>query len=454
MHELATKLFRIPRSITGDGFRKSLNIIKEEIKNSDYQTRESKTANLDELKISSVKSGTRCFDWVIPPEWVVRDAYIVTPDGRKICEFHKNNLHLLNYSAPICTKITLNELQEHLYSLPHLPDAIPYATSYYERRWGFCISQNERNALKKGIYKVFIDTEFKEYGELNYGEIFIPAINVESGKNFNSDKANLEQKSKGEILFSTYLCHPQMANNELSGPVVWTQLIKFVRTLPRRHYDYRFIIVPETIGSIAYISQNLDSLKSNVKACFVLSCLGDGHAYSVVLSPSENSLSDRAALHTIKHLSKEPKIYSFLHRGSDERQFNTPALNLGAVALCRSKFGEYKEYHTSLDDLNFVTQKGLEGGFEYTKNIVLNLEANGVYKLNCVCEPNLGRRGLISTINTGTYPKEMMNVRNFLAFCDGEKDALQIAEILGIELMELKETIEKCIKFELIREEM
>ena len=454
MHELTTKLFKIPRSITGDGFRKSLNIIKEELKSSASQNKEGgKPAISSNLKIYSVKSGEKCFDWIVPPEWIVKDAYIITPSGRKICEFDKNNLHLLNYSAPFHAKIGLNELQGHLYSLPRLPRAIPYATSYYERRWGFCISQNERDALEDGIYEVFIDTAFKEDGELNYGEIFIPATSDEPSENLNSDEIKPERKSKGEILFSTYLCHPQMANNELSGPVVWTQLVKFIRTLPQRRYDYRFIVVPETIGSIAYVSRNFDYLKSNVKACFVLSCLRDERAYSVVLSPSENSLSDRAALHTLKFLTKEPKIYSFLYRGSDERQFNTPALNLGSVAICRSKFGEYEEYHTSLDDLNFVTQKGLEGGFEYAKNIVLNLEADTVYKPNFVCEPNLGRRGLIATINAGAYPQEMMNVRNFLAYCDGKRDALQIAEILGVELRKLKETIKKCVEFELIKED-
>ena len=453
MHELATKLFKIPRSITGEGFRKSLNIIKEELENSASQNKEdAKLAISSYLKIHSVKSGTKCFDWIVPPEWVVKDAYIITPSGQKICEFSKNNLHLLNYSSPIHAKISLEELQEHLYSLPSLPKAIPYATSYYERRWGFCISQSERDMLEDGIYEVFIDTKFNEDGELNYGEIPEVDLNYSTSEP-SPNLSRKEQKSKGEILFSTYLCHPQMANNELSGPVVWTQLVKFIRTLPQRRYDYRFIVVPETIGSIAYVSRNFDYLKSNVRACFVLSCLGDERAYSVVLSPSENSLSDRTALHTLKFLAKEPKIYSFLYRGSDERQFNTPALNLGAVAICRSKFGEYEEYHTSLDDLNFVTQKGLEGGFEYAKNIVLNLEADTVYKPNFVCEPNLGRRGLIATINAGAYPQEMMNVRNFLAYCDGKRDALQIAEILGVELRKLKETIEKCVEFGLIKED-
>ena len=462
MHELATKLFKIPRSITGEGFRKSLNIIKEELESLALQNEEDAKLGVSSyLKIHSVKSGTKCFDWIVPPEWVVKDAYIITPSGQKICEFSKNNLHLLNYSSPIHAKISLEELQEHLYSLPSLPEAIPYATSYYERRWGFCISQNERDMLEDGIYEVFIDTKFNEDGELNYGEIFIPATDCEIPEanlshNTSEPSPNLsrkEQKSKGEILFSTYLCHPQMANNELSGPIVWMHLVKFIRTLPHRRYDYRFIIVPETIGSIAYISQNFNSLKSNVKACFILSCLGDDRAYSLVLSPSENSLSDRTALHTIKFLTKEPKIYSFLHRGSDERQFNTPALNLGAVTLCRSKFGEYREYHTSLDDLNLVTQEGLYGGLEYARNIVLNLETNNIYKPNFVCEPNLGRRGLIATINAGPYPQEMMNLRNFLAYCDGKRDTLQIAEILGVELRKLKETIEKCVEFELIKEE-
>ena len=366
----------------------------------------------------------------------MRDAYIITPDGKKICEFSKNTLNLVNYSEKIHKKMHLKELLPHLYSLPHLPNAIPYVTSYYERRWGFCISKKELDSLKDGVYEVFIDTDFKDDGSLYYGELFIPATT----------------QTKDEVLFSTYLCHPQMANNELSGPVVMTKLIEFVKSLQDRRYNYRFLIIPETIGSITYISRHFNELKQNVKAAFVMSCLGDEKAYSVVLSQKENSLSDKIALHTIKHLTKNPKIYSFLHRGSDERQFNTPSLNLGAVAICRSKFGEFKEYHNSLDDLNFVTQKGLTGGLKYAKNIVLNLETNAKFKLNTVCEPNLGSRGLISTINKGAYPKQMLNIRHFLAYCDGETDALEIADILGIEVRKLKEIIDQLIKFNLIEE--
>ncbi|MPB77924.1 DUF4910 domain-containing protein [Campylobacter fetus] len=422
MYELAKELFNIPRSITGDGFRRSLDILNLAIGGG--------------ITKFSISSGTKCFDWIVPAEWIVRDAYIITPSGEKICEFKKHNLYLLNYSAAINQAMSLDELQTHLYSLPDLPDAIPYVTSYYEKRWGFCISYNQRKALKDGIYKVFIDTEFNPDGELNYGEILVPASSC----------------SKDEILISTYLCHPQMANNELSGPVVMSELIKWVKTLKDREFNYRFIIVPETIGSICYISKNYKALKQNVKAGFVLSCIGDERAYSVVLSPDEDSLSDKAALHTIKFLSKNPKIYSFLYRGSDERQFNTPDLNLGIVTLCRSKFGEYEEYHTSLDDLSLVTKKGLDGGLLYAKNMILNLEINKIYRLNTTCEPNLGSRGLISTVNTKGIHTNTMIIRDFLAYCNGKRSVIDIADKLGVEARSLKDLIENLLKFELIKE--
>lgn len=422
MYELAKKLFTIPRSITGEGFRRSLDILNSAVGGG--------------VKRFSVKSGSKCFDWVVPAEWIVRDAYIITPSGEKICEFKKHNLHLLNYSTAINQAISLDELQAHLYSLPDLPGAIPYVTSYYEKRWGFCISHNQRKALKDGIYKVFINTEFNPDGELNYGEYFLPAT----------------RQTSDEILISTYLCHPQMANNELSGPVVMSELIKWVRTLENRRFNYRFIIVPETIGSICYISKNYEALKQNVKAGFVLSCIGDERAYSVILSPDEDSLSDKAALHTIKFLSKNPKIYSFLYRGSDERQFNTPDLNLGIVTLCKSRFGEYKEYHTSLDDMSLVTKKGLEDGLNYAKNMILNLEINKIYCLNTTCEPNLGSRGLISTINTKGIHKSTMIIRDFLAYCNGKRSVIDIADKLSVEAKNLKDVIENLLKFELIKE--
>lgn len=371
----------------------------------------------------------------MPPEWNVKDAYIITPSGKKICEFKKNNLHLVGYSEPFHAKISLSELKNHLYTHANLPDAIPYVTSYYQKRWGFCLSKNDYDKLEDGIYEVFIDTEFNENGELNYGEIFIKGA----------------QNQTDEILISTYLCHPQMANNELSGPVVLSQLVKWLKNQENLRYNYRLIIIPETIGSICYISKNYEALKANVKAGFVLSCIGDERAYSVVLSPDEDSLSDKVALHTIK-FRQNPKIYSFLLRGSDERQFNTPNLNLGIATLGRSSFNRYDEYHTSLDDLSVVTQNGLEGGLEFIQNCILNLEINKIYSTTTTCEPNLGSRGLINTINSGMYPKDMTMLRDFLAFCNGKRSVIQIADKLGVEAKNLKNIIENLLKFELIRE--
>ncbi|WP_289261521.1 DUF4910 domain-containing protein [Campylobacter sp.] len=419
MYKLISKLYKIPRSITGDGFRDSLDIIDKAIGG---------------VERFSIPSGTQVYDWRVPPEWVIRDGYIITPNGKKICQFKEHNLHILNYSAPIDKKLSLDELKEHIYTIPELPNAIAYVTSYYERRWGFCISYNELKELPDGEYHVFIDSEFKDDGELNYAHIIIP-----------STTGNTK-----EILISSYLCHPQMANNELSGPAVWSELIRWVRNLKHREYTYRFVIVPETIGSICYINRNFKTLKENVVAGFVLSCIGDDGDYSVVLSPDENSLSDIATLHTIKHITKEPKIYKFLNRGSDERQYNTPNLNLGVTTICRSLFGHFDEYHTSLDDLDFVTPSGLEGGFNYARNLIENLEINTKYQLATTCEPNLGSRGLMSTLSRSGIHN--YTIPNFLAYCNGKRSVIEIADIVGVEARSLKPIIDKLLEFELIKE--
>ena len=420
MHALISRLYKIPRSITGKGFRDSLDIIDESVGGI--------------LERFSIPSGTQVFDWRVPPEWVINDGYIITPDGDKICEFKKHNLHILNYSAPIDMRLSLDELKQHIYTIPHMPTAIPYVTSYYERRWGFCMSDEQLGSLKDGEYHAFIDSKFKEDGELNYAQIIIPST-IKNGK---------------EILISAYLCHPQMANNELSGPAVWCELVKFVKNLKHRRYNYRFVIAPETIGSICYINRNFETLKSKVVAGFVLSCIGDDRDYSVVLSPDENSLSDIATLHTIKHITNNPKIYPFLYRGSDERQYNTPNLNLGVVAISRTKFNEFEEYHTSLDDLNFVTPKGLEGGFNYARNLIENLEINAKYELTTTCEPNLGSRGLMSTLSRSGIHN--FAIRNFLAYCNGKRSVIEIANILGVEARSLKPIIDKLLEFKLIKE--
>lgn len=411
MYELACKLFPICRSITGVGFRASLKILDDAMGGGI-------------LKIHSIKSGTKVYDWVVPQEWQINDAYIITPDGEKICDFKKNNLHVLNYSEGINDEISLDELQEHLYSIEDYPDAIPYITSYYKKRWGFCIEHEKRKKLKNGKYKIFIDAKHFD-GVLNYADFIIPST----------------QNNKEEILISTYLCHPSMANNELSGPIVATFLAKWLLKQKERKYNYRFVIIPETIGSIVYINKNLNHLQKYVKAGFVLSCIGDDNAYSLIHSPNENTLADKVALYTLKN-KENFKRFSFIDRGSDERQYCSPLVNLPVVCICRSRFGDYKEYHTSKDDLNFISEKGLQNSLKAMQEIIINLEINDKYKITTFCEPNLGKRGLYHTINTNSTNDIPLSC-NFLAYCDGKNDVLDIADKLNLQGYEIKELIEK-----------
>ncbi|EAJ5709770.1 DUF4910 domain-containing protein [Campylobacter lari] len=413
MYELACELFPICRSITGEGFRQSLKILDEAMGGGI-------------LKIHSIASGSKVFDWEVPAEWEINDAFIITPNGEKICDFKQNNLHVLNYSEGINDEISLDELQEHLYSIEDYPDAIPYVTSYYKRRWGFCIKHKDRVKLKEGKYKVFIDAKHHENGVLNYADLLIPST----------------QDAKDEILISSYLCHPSMANNELSGPVVAIFLAKWLLELEERKYNYRFIFTPETIGSIVYLSKHLKHLQKYTKAGFVLSCIGDDNAYSLIHTPSENTLADKVALHTLKEKNNF-KEFSFLYRGGNERQYCSPLINLPVVCICRTRFGDYKEYHTSKDDLNFISEKGLQGGLKAMQEIIMNLEVNKIYQITTFCEPNLGKRGLYHTINKKA--KKPISA-NFLAYCDSKNDVLDIASKLNIQAYELKDLIEK-LKF-------
>jgi len=416
MHQLMARLFPICRSITGDGVRETLRIISDIIP----------------LTIQEVPTGTAAFDWAVPKEWNIRDAYIADENGNKIVDFRKNNLHVVGYSVPVDKWITLPELQEHLYSLPEQPNAIPYVTSYYKERWGFCISHDERAKLKDGKYHVYINSTLEE-GSLTYGECLL--------------KGETEQ----EVFLSTYVCHPSMANNEMSGPVVTAFIAKWLLSLPRK-YTYRIIFIPETIGSITYLSRNLDTMKKNVLAGFNISCVGDDRAYSYVASRYENTLADKVASNVLS--LKHPKFikYSFLDRGSDERQYCSPGVDLPLVTLSRSKYGEYPEYHTSLDNLDIVTPEGLLGGYELIQDCINIIENNRVFRVNCYGEPQLGKRGLypnLSTKNSGaSVEKTMMDFID----ADGNNDLLQISNIIRKPVREIVPIAEKLLEAGLLEE--
>jgi aminopeptidase-like protein len=417
MHSLAKRLWPINRSITGEGVRKTLLVLKE--------------LN-PKLSINEVPSGTKVFDWEVPREWHVNDAYIITPSGKKICNFKENNLHLLGYSAPVQKKINLKELQKYLYSIPEQPSAIPYVTSYYEERWGFCLSQNERDLLEEGDYLVFIDTKLFN-GALTYGEIFIKG---------QSDK---------EIFLSTYICHPSMANNELSGIVVSSYISNWLSNRTDNRFSYRFIFVPETIGSIAYLSKHYIDLKKRVVAGFNVSCIGDERSYSYLPSRNGNTISDKVAKHVLKWTDPNYITYSWLDRGSDERQYCAPGIDLPIASILRTKYGEYPEYHTSLDNLdNVVTPKGLDGGYWALRRALELIEKNNIYKTNFMCEPQMGKRGLYPTLSTKKSDEQIRLMMNFISLCDGEHSLLDIAEKINLPAWELYELIEKLVAHDLI----
>lgn len=409
MHDLCRRLFPICRSITGEGVRRTLDILCE---------------LLPELQVFEVPSGEKCFDWTVPKEWNIRDAYVIAPDGEKIVDFQKSNLHVVGYSTPIDRKISLEELQNHLYSLPEQPDAIPYITSYYKERWGFCLTENQRKNLAAGEYKVCIDSDLKN-GSLTYGELI------------------LKGASEREIFLSTYICHPSMANNELSGPAVATFLAKYLSELPDRKYTYRIIFIPETIGSIVYLSRNLEEMKKNVIAGFNLTCVGDERAFSYLPSRNENTLADKIALHVLENLHPGFVKYSFLDRGSDERQYCSPKVDLPVASVMRTKYGEYPEYHTSLDNLDLVTPNGLFGSYNVLRKCIECLEKNEKLEVTVLCEPQLGKRGLYPTLSTKETKSQVENMMNLITYCDGTMDLLEIAEKINVPMWELFPIVER-----------
>ena len=417
-----TKLFPITRSLTGDGVRKTLNIIQKEF---------------PKLKIKKIKSGVKVFDWKIPEEWNVTDAYVIDKFNNKIIDFKKNNLHLVGYSIPIKKNLSKKELFKNLYFLKNQPKAIPYITSYYKRRWGFCISYDEYNILDRRYssndkFKVVINSNFNKKGNLNYGELI------------------LKGKSKKEILISTYICHPSMANNELSGPIVSMGLINYFQN-KKINKTLRFIFIPETIGSISYLNKNITYLKENVIGGYNLSCIGDERQHSCMFSKYQNSPSDEAVIQAYKSLKiKNYKVYSFLKRGSDERQYNSPGIDLKISSIFRTKYDEYPEYHTSLDNFNLVTLKGCSGGYIVARKSIEILLERIYPKCKIMCEQLMSKRSLYPTLSSKNERKLTRSYMDFLQYADGTNSLEKISRLIKLDLKSIRKIYRILIKNNLL----
>ncbi len=409
MYALAERLWPVNRSLTGDGVRATLRVLKE---------------LLSGIVFHEVPSGTPVFDWTVPNEWNVREAWIEGPDGRRVVDFAEHNLHLVGYSTPVDTVISLEELQNHLHSLPDQPTAIPYVTSYYSERWGFCLRHQDRVELRPGNYHVHINASLAQ-GFLTYGELLIPGDTAE------------------EVFLSTYICHPSMANNELSGPCVTAYLAKWLNDLPRRRYTYRIVFIPETIGSLTYLSRNLEHLKKYVVAGFNVTCVGDERCYSYLPSRAGDTYSDRAALHALRHLASDFNTYSYLDRGSDERQYCAPGVDLPIATIMRSKYRTYPEYHTSLDDLALISANGLMGGYMALRGAIETLELNCIPRVTVLGEPQLGPRGLYPMLSTASSYEPVRAMMDLIAYSDGDHCLLDIAEIIDMPVWELRPICDK-----------
>ncbi|MDC1522381.1 DUF4910 domain-containing protein [Planktomarina temperata] len=417
MVNLMRELYDFPRSLTGQGVIDTLSVI---------------TREMPELQIHSVKSGTTIYDWEVPNEWNVNEAWIRDPQGNIVCDFRDNCLHLVGYSMSINGTFGLHELQSHLYSRDDLPSAVPYVTSYYKDTWGFCISDSLRKTLVEGPYEIKIDVD-KKPGLMHFADLVLPG------------------NEKNEILLSTYICHPNMANNELSGITLAISLYKYLSSLPTRRYTYRFVFVPETIGALTYLSKNLEHLKSATVAGFVLTCVGDERTYSYLPSRRDGTLADRVALAVLNNDIGTFDTYTWFDRGSDERQYCAPNVDLPICSIMRSKYGTYPEYHTSLDNIgNVVSEKGLQGSYDIYVNIINLLEANFFYKGTMFGEPFLSKRDLFPNRGVGSVDSTTRNILNFLSICDGEADLISLSQKLKIQTPEILKIVQIALNENLI----
>lgn len=417
MHELMTELYPICRSITGNGVRKTDEIISRHIP----------------LEMYEVKSGTKVFDWTVPKEWNINDAYVISPKGEKIIDFKKSNLHVLNYSIPINAKMSLDELKPHLYTMPEIPDVIPYRTSYYNENWGFCLSHKQFLELEPGEYQVFIDSSLTE-GSLTYGEYY------------------LKGKREDEVLISCYTCHPSLCNDNLSGVVLTTFLAKHLSKM-ELNYSYRFLFIPETIGAITWLSNNKSKI-SKIKHGLVATCLGDpGHSVYKKTLHGDDEI-DQVVANVLKNSGEPYKIIDFFPMGSDERQYCTPGIDLSMGSLMRSPYSFFKEYHTSADNLDFVQGQYLANTFSKYLSVIYTLENNKKFlSLNPECEPQLGKRGLYTAISGQQYVFDIQNAMiAVLILSNGHRSLLDISERSNVKFDIVKQAADVLVKHNLLKE--
>jgi aminopeptidase-like protein len=406
LHSFATELFPICRSITGNGIRRTLAMIQNQIP----------------LQMSEVPSGTAVFDWTVPKEWNIRDAYIRIPGDERVVDFRKSNLHVVNYSKPVQATLSLSELKPRLFTIPDHPDWIPYRTSYYKEDWGFCLSHNQLLALEERSYEVCIDSTL-ESGHLSYGECYLPGRSTE------------------EILISCHACHPSLANDNLSGLTVATHLAKLLSGKDLR-FSYRFLFIPGTIGAITWLARNKDAA-ARIRNGLVLTCIGDEGAFHYKKSRQGNADIDRATTHTLRGNTASPVVLDFTPYGYDERQYCSPGFNLPVGCLMRSVWGTFPEYHTSADNLSFIHPKQLAESLRVCAGILDILENDTRYhNLNPFCEPQLGKRNLYRSVGGGPIAEEINARLWVLNLSDGHHSLLDIAERSGVSFFKIHEAAE------------
>jgi len=417
MHALVVRLYPICRSITGPGVRETLRLVREMVP----------------LELHEVASGTEVFDWAVPREWSIRDAWVKDPHGRKVIDFRRSNLHVVSYSRPVRARMSLTELRPHLSSLPDRPRWIPYRTTYYAENWGFCLSHEVLERFEEGEYEVCIDASLDD-GSLTYGELLVPGA------------------SDDEVLISCHVCHPSLCNDNLSGIAVATYLARLLSSRPRR-YSYRFLFVPGTIGSITWLCRN-ESRVDRIRHGLVLTCIGDPGGFTYKRSRRGDAVIDRAAAHVLRHQDRPVELRDFSPYGYDERQYCSPGFDLPVGCLMRSPHGEFPQYHTSADDPDFVRAEALAQSLAVCASVAAVLEGDGAYvNTSPKGEPRLGKRGIYRAVGGGLDSRSAeMALLWVLNLSDGRHSLLDVAERSALPFESVRRAADTLLQHGLLRE--